>query len=99
MYATSTNSVFATVGASDSTVMGVNLGRRFLTVSPPTAGRVTLAFGRAAVIDQGPTVQAGTQPLTIAVEQFGDLLMGEIHAIADAAGRTVGLTEAFVARP
>jgi len=93
-----TSSTFATVGASDQTIAGANLGRIRLVISPPSIGRVTLQFGRAAILDQGPTIQAGTQPLRLDLEEMGDLIRGEIHAIADAAGRTVGLTEGFVPR-
>lgn len=93
-----TNSTSATVGASDATVLGTNLGRDCLIVSPPNAGRVTLQFGRAAVIDQGITLQAGVAPIAFQFATLGDAIRGEIHAIGDAAGRTFGLTEVFAAR-
>ena len=91
----STFSTFATVGASDQTALGAQLGRRCVIVSPPNAGRVTIQFGRAAVIDQGPTIQAGTAPLRMDYDEYGDLIEGDIHAIADAANRTVGITVGF----
>ena len=94
-----TNQWNATVGASDSTILGVNIGRRRLTVSPPSVGRVTIFFGRASVLDQGETLQAGTQARTFSYDDMGSLLCGEIHAIADAAGRLIGGVESFIARP
>jgi hypothetical protein len=98
MSAYSTNQTSATIGASDVTILGSNPSRHRLTVTPPSAGRVTLAFGRAAVLDAGITIQAGTSPRTFTDDELGDLCHGEIHAIADAAGRTVGILETFSPR-
>lgn len=93
-----TNQQSATVGVSDSTILGTNPSRKRLTISPPSAGRVTVAFGRVAVLDAGPTIPTGTTPHTWTEEDIGDLIHGEVHAIADAGGRLVGVTESFVPR-
>ena len=92
------NQTFATVGATASTVLGANAHRRKLTISPPSAGRVTIVFNSAAVLDQGETIQVGTSPRTFTREDVGDLLRGTVSMIADAAGRTVGINEYFVAQ-
>ena len=94
-----TNQWNATVGTSDGIILGVNAGRRRLTVSPPAVGRITLFFGKAAILDQGESIMAGTAARTFTYDDIGALLCGEIHAIADAAGRLVGGTESFIARP
>lgn len=88
----------ATIGATDSTILGSNPSRYKLTVSPPSVGRVTLVFGRTAILDSGETIQAGTPPRTWSAEDVGDMITCDIHAIADAAGRLVGITESFVPR-
>lgn len=82
-----------TVGITDTVILGANIGRRSFTVSPPAAGRVTVTFGHAAVIDQGSTIYAGTAPRTWHWDDFGEMIRSEIHAIADAAGRNVGVLE------
>lgn len=88
----------ATVGATDIAILGVNPSRLSLTIAPPSAGRVTIAFGRAAVLDAGITIQTATQPITLDYAEVGDQLCGEIRAIADAAARTIGGVESFEPR-
>lgn len=86
------------VGVTDQVILGANIGRRAVTVSPPSAGRVTITFGHAAVIDQGETIYAGTTARTWRWDDFGEMVRSEIHAIADAAGRAVGVLETFEPR-
>lgn len=89
------NQISATIGATATTVLGANAHRRRLVISPPNAGRVTLSFNNTATLDGGITIQAGTSPRTISREEYGDLIRGPVSAIADAAGRTVGILEYF----
>lgn len=89
----------ATVGAAAGNVLGGNIHRRRLTISPPSAGRVTIQFGGTAVLDQGVTVQTGTQPLHLDISDMGDLIRQPVSAIADAAGRVLSLIEYIHAGP
>lgn len=89
------NQTSATIGATATTIIGANAHRRRLVISPPSGGRVTLAFNGAAVLDQGLTIQTGTTPRTISREEYGDIIRGPVSAIADGAGRTVGILEYF----
>lgn len=93
MLATSQSS--ATVGVADSRILGSSLGRRRLTISPPSAGRVTIFFNGPAVLDAGETIFTASQPRTWDYRDVGDMICGEVHAIADAGGRVVGILEAF----
>lgn len=88
-----------TASATDQVFLGVNPRRRRITISPPSAGRVTIQFGRAAVLDQGITVQVGTPTRTVTEDDVGYAIHSEVHIIADAGGRIVGGTEAFKAGP
>jgi hypothetical protein len=89
----------ATVGTTDQVILGSMQGRKSFTLSPPSVGRVSIQFGRAAVLDQGITLQAGTTPRQFSVDEFGYDVRGDIHAIADAAGRIVGGVVIFKAWP
>lgn len=89
------NQTSATVGATASTILGANAHRRRLVISPPSAGRVTITFNNAATLDAGLTIQTGVQPKTISREEYGDIIRGTVSAIADAAGRTIGVLEYF----
>ena len=87
----------ATVGVASAALLGGNLHRTGLLVSPPSGGRITLAFGAIAVLDQGPTVQVGTQAIRLTRHELGHLIQLPINAIADAAGRTISIIEYFEA--
>lgn len=98
MNATSTSQTSATVGAADSVILGTNPTRKRLTISPPSAGRVTITFGSAATLDAGETIYTATSPRTWSAEELGERITSEVHAIADAGGRVIGIVEAFEPR-
>ena len=62
------------------------------------AARYTLGEGPDVVADQGPTIQAATDPLSLSVMEYGQLVTGELWAIASGAATHVGVIEVFLPR-
>lgn len=84
---------FAVVGLTAIPVISGAEQRIGLRLSPPGAGRVTLSTNSGVIIDQGLTLTAGMQPLYICPNCVGDLVGDQWWAVADAAGRTIGIFE------
>lgn len=80
----------ATVGATDSVILPPNNKRVALWIGSSGANRVTIAFNQPAVLDQGLNIPQLTTTQRMSVEQQGNIVRGEVHAIASAGGTSIG---------
>ena len=81
------------VGVASGVLLAANAARRYLViVNNAAAARVSIAFGVAAVLDSGITLQPNGGAYEMSVGA-GNLNVGEIRAIASGAATTVGLQE------
>ena len=85
------------VGASSQVALGPNPRRRTLYLSPPSAGRVSVGLGQAAVLDSGITIPAGGHPAALSYDEWQEGIGDEVTLIADGPGRLVGVTEVYCA--
>lgn len=83
-----------TVGVASSVLLGNDPRREALILSQPDTGRVSFAFGEAAVLDGGVTLHAGGSPITLTYAQLGEAIRDTIHGIADAS-HVVGMVEVY----
>lgn len=89
-----------TVGASDVLLVPRSVNRTLLVISPPITGRITLVWGGAPAVDQQGLVISSGNPLAFFwLKDCGAAVAQEVRAIADAAGRVVGVLEVINAPP
>lgn len=82
----------ATLGVTSSQIAGPQSNRKELIFSPPTAGRYSLAFGEAAVLDSGITIFAGDHTHKLSPEDCAVDVTQSVNAIASAVV-TIGFSE------
>jgi hypothetical protein len=82
----------ASMGVASAQIIAANTARRYLLISnTDTTRRVSLAFGAAAVIDTGITLQPG-QSYEMS-ESAGNLTLQEVRGIAAGAATLLGVQE------
>lgn len=92
--ASAPGSIFpVTVGTTAVLVVGPSESRYGLILLGPNTGRVTFGSTNAVTLDNGPTLSATMGPLHLEYEKIGDIIKGSFWAIADAAGRPIGVIE------
>lgn len=80
---------FVTVGGSDQKFLDADPNRLALYVGSNNAQRVTLSNQGTAVIDEGPTIQAGAAGQMF----YGEFAASGLRAVAGAGGTKVGIVE------
>ena len=87
-----TSPTAVSVGIASAALIVANSSRRYLSISNTSAAaRISIAFGVAAVLDSGITIQPGqTWEMS---ELKGNVNRGEVRAIASAAATNAGLQE------
>lgn len=81
------------VGTTSTRLLGPNQRRRGLIFSPTNLNRCSIAFGQAAVVASGYTIQPGTQPPMLTFATLGLSITGDVFAIFESAGETMGFIE------
>lgn len=82
--------ISVTVGTISASILAADANRKFLSLSVTTSGGiVSFAFGAAAVLNAGLTLVG---PSTVVFGSDG-ITTQEVFAIADAAGRNVGIQQ------
>ena len=82
-----------TVGLTDTQIAGPNAKRFALVIGCPLTNRVTIDFGRPAVMDQGITLYPSGAPLILLYEHVGQAIREEIHAITTAGPMSIGVLD------
>lgn len=80
-----TQPVAVTVGAASAVGIAASNARHSITFFPPTAGRYSVAFGGAAVLDSGITIIAGMSPYTVTRDEIGDDILSPVAFIGSGA--------------
>ena len=81
------------VGTSSVLLTGYNSHRVRLLFSPTQTNRVWLAFGQAAVANQGIALFPGAQPFPLSRENMGASIEQDVFAISEGTGETVPFFE------
>lgn len=79
------------VTLAESVVLGANPKRKTIVFSNPSANPIWLAFGQAAVANQGIQLPINTLALTLKDSEFGSLLHVDVHAITTVASGNIGI--------
>jgi len=77
------------VQITDTAIIGPDPNRVGLILSPGPTNRYSIAFGTAAVLDQGLTIPPGVSPLILSLEDLGDLITLDIRGISAVAPQTI----------
>ena len=78
---------------ADQIILGPNEHRKLLIISPPiTAGDLFITFSKTAVANNGLHITSTNNPVFLHLDDIGNELLNEIHAISSVAG-TVGIIE------
>lgn len=70
------------VAVTSTQILGPNPRRSGIVISPPSANRISLSFGEAAVLDTGITMMPDSTPLYLTKDNCGIDLTGVVNAIA-----------------
>lgn len=85
-------SVSVSLTGADQIVLGPNPKRVWLHFSAPTAGRVSVGFGEAAVAEKGLTFVSILPGAGFGYAELGEQIHSAIHVIGTA-GQSIGVVE------
>lgn len=77
--------VSVNVGIESTRVLNADASRVLVFLSGANGQRYSVAFGEAATLDAGPTIQAGATGLLLTREMVGDIITQPMFAVASAA--------------
>ena len=83
------------LGSTSVQLVGANTRRYALVISSDSAAAFTLSFKGPAVLGQGIQVAAGSPPLQLSYDSYGDALREPIYAIAATGTPTIGVLDFF----
>jgi hypothetical protein len=81
------------VGLADTIIAGPSLKRFAIIIGAPLTNRVTLDFGKPAVLDNGITLYPGGPPFLLLYDHIGNAIREEIHAITTAGAQSIGVVD------
>lgn len=81
------------VGTTSGLFLGATSNRAGLVISAPKSNPVTISQRNPAVAESGLVLRPGTDATILDVDCVGPWLQGNLYAIAETAGETIGVIE------
>lgn len=79
----------AVLGVASVEIVGPDDKREMLVLPPGTPNRYSIGIGEVAVLDVGLTINPGSSTVFLKRSEIGDMICGQINAIA-AGAQTLG---------
>jgi hypothetical protein len=83
------------IGLASGQLLPANETRKGVLIGCATGASFFIAFGRDAVVDVDMLMPANGSPVLLIADVFGNVINGEIRAIAKTVAVTVGVLDIF----